>query len=232
MKYQVIVSDPPYGNFNDKLRMSNVKRGADDNYDGTMTTEEICNLPIKQITDENGCILALWVPSSLILDGIKIMQAYGFTIKQSYVWVKTKKNPLGDDMELIKRFFNKLGSWHWTISGSAVKQFLDNFSLNNIMSFGMGRLFRQSHEICLIGTNNNGIYKKLENHSQRSVCFAPNLKHSSKPEDLQNSLDIMFKGNKLELFARRKRDGWLCLGNELEPYEDIKVSLNKIINGH
>lgn len=232
MKYQVLAVDPPWS-FGDQLKMSSVKRGAASNY-GTMTIEEICALPIKQIIDPGGCVLALWVPSSMISDGLKIMQSWGFQQKQSYIWVKTKKNPLGDDMEAIKKFFNKLGAWNWTISGSAVKKFLDNFSLNNIMSFGMDRLFRQSHEICLIGTNTNGIYKKLENHSQRSVCFAPNLKHSAKPEDLQNSLDIMFPaGKKLEIFARRQREGWDCIGNQAPATmdQDIKVSLENLING-
>jgi len=97
----------------------------------------------------------------------------------------------------------------------------------------LGRLFRQSHEICLIGINNNKIYKKLQNKSQRSVCFAENIKHSAKPEYLQNSLDIMFPdANKIEIFARRQRPGWECIGNEAPGTmgEDIRVSLDKILN--
>jgi len=61
------------------------------------------------------------------------------------------------------------------------------------------------------------------------VSFAPNLRHSAKPEDLQDSLDIMFpKGNKLELFARRIRKDWVCLGDEICNGEDIRVSLAKL----
>ena len=96
------------------------------------------------------------------------------------------------------------------------------------LAFGMGRLFRQTHEICLIGTSNNKIYKLLENKSQRSVCFAENLKHSAKPEALQNSLEIMFpKAEKLEMFARRTRSGWTCLGNEIDG-QDIRDALIKL----
>ncbi len=94
----------------------------------------------------------------------------------------------------------------------------------------MGRLFRQTHEICLIGTNNNKIYKKLKNKSQRSVSFGENLKHSAKPEHLQNSLDEMFPGTeKLEMFARRHRKDWLCVGNEICNGEDIRDSLKNLI---
>jgi N6-adenosine-specific RNA methylase IME4 len=101
--------------------------------------------------------------------------------------------------------------------------------ISSILSFGMGRLFRQTHEICLIGTSNNKIYTKLANKSQRSVSFAPNLRHSAKPKDLQDSLEIMFpKANKIELFARRERKDWICLGNEILNGEDIRDSLKKL----
>ena len=98
-----------------------------------------------------------------------------------------------------------------------------------MLSFGMGRLFRQTHEICLIGINNTKIYKHLENKSQRSVCFKNNAGHSIKPESLQNSLDLMFpKANKLEMFARRKRENWTNIGHNVLDGEDIVISLQNL----
>jgi N6-adenosine-specific RNA methylase IME4 len=100
----------------------------------------------------------------------------------------------------------------------------------NMLGFGMGRLFRNCHEIALIGTNNNNIYKLLKNKSQRTVCFSANFKHSQKPEDLHNSLELMFpSANKIELFARRKKDGWVCLGNEIDG-KDLRLSMKEIID--
>src|SRR5690606_15124530 len=67
--------------------------------------------------------------------------------------------------------------------------------------------------------------------SQRSVHFGFNSKHSAKPEDLQDMLDKMFpNGNKLEMFARRQRPGWWCIGNEnlMTLNEDIAISLKKL----
>ena len=93
----------------------------------------------------------------------------------------------------------------------------------------MGRLFRQTHEICLIGVNNTKIYSSLENRSQRSVCFEENKGHSTKPEHLQNSLDLMFpKAQKLEMFARRNRKGWFAVGHGVSQGEDILSSLNNL----
>lgn len=242
-KFNIIVADPPYS-FKDTLSMSDVARGAKANYN-TMTISQIKQLPIKSIADPTGAILALWVPSSLLQEGLDIMKSWGFSHKQTYIWVKTKIDPLKDirsmffdswknDIKPLGSFTDK--SFKETISKSI--KLLDVFVkgaklIQDTLSFGMGRLFRQTHEICLIGTNNNGIYKKLQNKSQRSVSFAENLKHSAKPELLQNSLDIMFPSveNKIELFARRQRKGWCCLGNQspMTHGESIDISLKKVI---
>jgi N6-adenosine-specific RNA methylase IME4 len=233
-KFQVIVADPAWS-FKDSLKMSDVARGAAANYK-LMTISDIKQLPIKDYADPNGSVLALWVPSSLLQEGLDTMKAWGFKHKQTYVWVKTKKESLGT----LRKAFTKAVKNALKAGNYDAFQFPDIrdlfiksaslFSLTDMLSFGMGRLFRQTHEICLIGTNNNKIYKSLANKSQRSVSFGENLKHSSKPEHLQDSLEIMFpKGKKLEMFARRHRPGWTCIGNEICNDEDITVSLAKLI---
>jgi len=232
-KFSVIVADCPWS-FSDKLKMSDVARGASSNY-SVMSILDIKQLPIKDLTDLAGTVLALWVPSSLLQEGLDTMKAWGFAHKQTYVWVKTKKQPL----EKVQKIFSSLVSIANEMKTGSVSTFKDYkrilngtfmaFKLAQSLSFGMGRLFRQTHEICLIGTSNNKIYKSLQNKSQRSVSFAPNLKHSAKPEHLQDALELMFpEGNKLELFARRHRPGWTCLGNEVCGGEDIRVSLSKL----
>jgi N6-adenosine-specific RNA methylase IME4 len=235
-QFQIIVADPPWS-FSDSLTMSDVKRGAKANY-STMSIEDLKALPVKAISDPSGCLLALWVPSALLSSGLDLMQAWGFQQKQTYVWVKSKQEP-------FKNLLNKTAK---TILSDApiTKTTIRNAFLNtkeackthldDILQFGLGRLFRQTHEICLVGTNNNGVYQQLMNRSQRSVSFASNLKHSSKPETLQDSLEIMFPNKDikfLELFARRQRPQWVCLGNEAPKTkgEDIRVSLDKMING-
>lgn len=233
MKFQVIVADPPWS-FSDSLKMDDVARGAKANYN-TMTISQIRQLPIKNLISPSGSILALWVPSSLLQEGLDTMKDWGFTHKQTYVWVKTKKYSL---QELAKQFSKnvraalKAGKWD-AFQAPDIRKIFEKtskvFSLTEMLAFGMGRLFRQTHEICLIGTSSNKIYKSLKNKSQRSVCLAENLGHSSKPEDLQDSLELMFpRSKKLELFARRLRKGWVCLGNEVCNGEDITVSLAKL----
>jgi len=89
-KIKVLVSDPPW-DFGDSLTMSSVKRGAKSNYN-TLSIEELKNLPVKDIVDTNA-VIALWCPSSLIKEGIEVLEAWGFRFTQTHIWVKTKKHP-------------------------------------------------------------------------------------------------------------------------------------------
>ncbi len=241
MKFDVIIADFPY-NFSDRLSMSDVARGAAANYK-TMSKQDLLSLQLNDIASADGAILAMWVPSSMLQDGLDLMRNYGFQFKQTYIWVKNKKEPLKDlRLDLNKAVISAMNLGK--LPGNEIKKEIKNFALaisdrtksfifNDSLGFGLGRLFRQSHEICLLGINNTKIYKKLKNKSQRSVSFAENLKHSSKPENLQDSLDLMFPTcSKVELFARRQRPGFLCLGNEapMSFGENINVSLKKLKN--
>jgi N6-adenosine-specific RNA methylase IME4 len=171
-KFKVIVADCPWA-FNDKLKMSSVARGAEANYD-LLNIEDIKRIPVWNWVQDNS-ILALWVPSSLLQDGMDTMKAWGYNQKQIYTWVKTsKKGGLG---------------------------------------FGMGRYFRGCTEHALIGTKGKiGPLSK----SERNCDLHLSLPHSQKPETLQNQLEKMYpEGPYLELFARRQRPGWCCIGNEV-----------------
>jgi N6-adenosine-specific RNA methylase IME4 len=242
-KFSVIVADPPWS-FQDSLKMSDVKRGAKANYP-TMTMLQIKAMPVKSVCNPDGAVLCLWVPGSLLQEGLDTMKAWGFNHKQTYIWVKTKKSPTEflkkqilksskAAMKLIHYITTSAQKYSYPKEeiktyGDLISDKIKKFSLNDVLAFGMGRLFRQTHEICLIGVSGSKIYKQLENKSRRSVCLEENLRHSAKPENLQDSLELMFpKARKLELFARRIRPGWTCLGNEVCNGEDINVSISKL----
>lgn len=223
MKFNIIVIDPPFY-FNDKLSMSNVARGAEANYP-LLKEEDLLKLNIKQLSAENS-ILALWVPSSLLPLGLNLMKEWGFVHKQTYIWAKIKKDPLSS-------FKNKiLKSQNIDEIKETIKN-IDQNIFNNILSFGMGRTFRNCHEIALIGTKGK-ILQNLKNKSQRTMSFNINKRHSEKPEDLQNSLDLMFPSpdlKRIEIFARRKRENWTCIGFDAPDTlkQDIRISIQKLI---
>ena len=68
-----------------------------------------------------------------------------------------------------------------------------------------------------------GRYNVPQRHTE------PRGKHSAKPEQIACYIEQMFPhSKKIELFARRKREGWTCWGNELsdeEVYEPIRKLL-------
>lgn len=216
MKFKCIVADPPYS-FSDKLKMSDVKRSADSNYE-TLKLSDIKSLKINELAEDDA-FLALWVPSAMLEDGLEILKLWGFKYKQNCIWVKTKSEPLANLLKAIRRGDIK----YYT-------NIIKAFDLNETLNFKMGHFFRQTHEICLIGTRGK-VSKDLLNRSQRSVHLYPAMKHSKKPEQLQDMLDIMFKGNKLELFARRDRPNWICKGNECPSSlgEDIRDSIENLV---
>lgn len=187
MRFQIIVADPAWG-FDDNLKKMkrSVKRAASAQYK-VMTPAQIAAIPVADVADPMGCLLALWVPGSMLIHGLEVMRAWGFQHKQVFVWVKLKKGYREED------------DW------------------NESTRVGMGRLFRQSHEIALIGTSGKSVYPWLDDHAQRSVAFDLNAGHSTKPPTLQNRLDKMFPDtSRLELFARRQRKGWVTLGDAID----------------
>lgn len=85
MKFNVIVSDPPW-QFNDSLKMKDgVKRSAESQYKSIMTYEDIKNLPVNKISDDDWCLLCLWVPGALLIEGVETMKSWGFKYKQNFV---------------------------------------------------------------------------------------------------------------------------------------------------
>lgn len=58
----------------------------------------------------------------------------------------------------------------------------------------------------------------LADEAIRQTIFAPVGRHSAKPDEMQDRVDRMYPClRKLEMFARRRRPGWSCWGNEIDP---------------
>ena len=194
--FNLIVADPPWS-FDDTLKKmkAKTKRSAASQYN-LMSHAEVASIDVKSVTDPSWCVCVLWVPSTLVSHGLDVLASWGFSFKQTFVWVKIKND----------------------VTKTAKKSLKDteNIDPNELLAFGMGRLFRATHEIALVGTSGKP-YDNLQDRSQRSVMLEVNTSHSSKPETLQDRLEKMFPtAKKLEMFARRTRQGWTCLGNEID----------------
>lgn len=83
--------------------------------------------------------------------------------------------------------------------------------------FGMGRIVRGEHEVCLIGTRGRPDIRDhcIRDHCIRSTFTAPVGRHSEKPVAIYAIAERLCAGPYVEIFARQERPGWTCLGNEI-----------------
>lgn len=79
---------------------------------------------------------------------------------------------------------------------------------------GMGRTVRMSHEVALIGIRGQPM-KGRRFRSRRSVIFDRVGEHSEKPESFYKLVEETTEAPYVELFARRRRTGWVTLGDEV-----------------
>lgn len=103
-KYQVIYADPPW-----RYRQKNVQ-GAAENHYPTMSLEELCALPIKEIATPD-CTLFLWATLPQLPEAIHLIRAWGFSFKTAaFVWVKLNRK--------ANSLFMGLG--HWTRANAEI----------------------------------------------------------------------------------------------------------------
>lgn len=181
MLYQIIYADPPW-KFGDKT----VNRGhggrfesLDDYQYKTMDTEDICRLPVANLSAED-CALFIWSTDSHIPDCLNVIQSWGFTYKTiGFYWLKMDKDNL--------RPKSNIGKW--------TQKYI---------------------EPCLLGTKGR-MANYLQDRAVPQLIMNPRNQHSQKPAITREYIVRLFGGlPRIELFARRKVEGWDCWGNEVE----------------
>ena len=79
---------------------------------------------------------------------------------------------------------------------------------------GMGYYTRANTEPCLLAVRGN---MPVAVHDVLSLIVSPVREHSRKPDEQYGKIERLYPDvPKLELFARRPRDGWDVWGNEVE----------------
>lgn len=164
-KYKVIYADPPwqYGG------SMNITYGTADKHYPTMSLDDICNIPIKDITEINA-VLFLWATSPQLPEALTVISAWGFEYKASFVWDKIKHV--------------------------------------------MGHYNSVRHEFLLVATHGSCTPEVMKLYD--SVISEERSEHSAKPETFRQIIDTIYPyGNRIELFARKKTEGWDVYGNQV-----------------
>ncbi|MCK6418905.1 MAG: MT-A70 family methyltransferase [Alphaproteobacteria bacterium] len=88
-KFGTILADPPWQFTNRTGKVAPEHRRL--NRYNTMSLEEICSMPVKEIADTRSH-LYLWVPNALLKEGLAVMDAWGFQYKSNIIWQKIRKD--------------------------------------------------------------------------------------------------------------------------------------------
>ena len=88
-RYATIVADPPWRFQNSTGKVAPEHRRLL-RYP-TMELQEIMDMPIGRVAAARSH-LYLWVPNALMMEGLQVMKAWGFTYKSNIVWFKVRKD--------------------------------------------------------------------------------------------------------------------------------------------
>ena len=155
----------------------------------TMSAWEISRLPVECIAAPD-CALLMWAIWPRLGDAMDVMRAWGFEyLTCAFVWVKANKAEATGQLVMMEE--------------GAKSDF-----------FGMGMWTRSNTEFCLLGKKGK---PKRASASVRQMIYEPLGKHSEKPHETRRRIVQLFGDvPRIELFARRRHEGWAAWGNEVE----------------
>ena len=145
---------------------------------------------------------------TMSLDEIKALPIKNISEKNSILF-------LWATVPLLPEAFEVMESWGY--------RYKTMITWHKIMSLGMGYWFRGQTEHLLLGVKGNikAFRQQVPNFYQSKA-----LRHSEKPEYFRELIDKAIpESNRIELFARKKTEGWDVWGNEVE--SDINLEFLK-----
>jgi len=135
--------------------------------------------------------------STMSLEGICNLDIPNIALPDSvlFLWITSPLLPDG---------LTVMGRWGFTYKASFIWDKVQGFN---------GHYNDVRHELLLVGTKGTCLPEVSE--LLDSVIEIKKTNHSEKPERFPEIIDLLYpSGPRLELFARKQRKGWKCLGNE------------------
>ena len=126
---------------------------------------------------------------------------------------------------ILPKAFQVVNAWGFTYKTVAFT-WVKQDKLGMCICLGMGYWTRSNAEVCLLATKGN---PKRMNADIRQIVLSPRQEHSQKPSEVRERI-VRLLGDlpRIELFARRKVDGWDSIGFDIDGC-DIRESLDKLV---
>lgn len=132
--------------------------------------------------------------------------------ERAHLWMWSMNGTLETACRLIRAWgFERMNLVTWCKTSSHDKDV-----------FGMGVYMRLNTEQLLFATRGKPALRP-EKPWLGSSFRAPRLEHSVKPDKAYEIVEHVSPGPRLELFARREREGWTSWGNDVQPVNQLPL---------
>lgn len=211
--FDIIYADPPwrFATRSDKGRdrcpdgmvQKTTTRGAQrsniaERHYPTMSTEEICALPVKDMAAKDmaakDSVLLMWVIDPMLPQAMQVLDAWGFEFKTvGFYWAKLNK--AGDGFPMGTGYYTRANPEQcWLATrGKSLKRL------------------------------NGGVAKLIEADPGEKLIVSPRREHSRKPDEAYGRIDKLWGpdpiNRRVEMFARQAQPGWTAWGNQTEKFE-------------
>lgn len=159
---------------------------------------------------------------TMTLEDIKSLPVSKIADKDAVLFLWVTMPNLLEGLEVMK-------SWGFEYKTCAFNWFKLNRK-NDKLFTGLGYYTRANSELCLLGTKGKVLPRKSRSVHQviEEYQLATHIEeHSKKPDIVRDKIVELFGDlPRVELFARQKTEGWVCLGNEIDG-KDIREALKE-----
>lgn len=132
-----------------------------------------------------------------------------------FLWATWPTLPQAFDLICHWGFTYKTCAFDWMKADNTQPHFFEDEIQAQV---GMGYWTRANTEPCLLAVR--GRPKRI-NADVRMGIIAPRREHSRKPDGIHERIERLVAGPYCELFARQRRKGWDCWGNETDKFAEI-----------
>ena len=201
--YSVILADPPVPFEAWGKRPGGIDSRAAEAHYNTMSWEDLSALGplVQRVAAPNACLF-LWLCQPLLIETLRLVEAWGFQYKtKAFSWVKLTPQ---------RGMSFHVGMGYWTRANT-----------EDVLLCTQGAPQRLRKDVYQV------LASLMEAPDETPAVLAPVRRHSQKPEEVQDRVERLVAGPYLELFARRQRPGWTCLGNEIDG-SDIRDALRRL----
>jgi N6-adenosine-specific RNA methylase IME4 len=150
------------------------------------------------------------------IEDIKNMKIPAAKNSMLFLWSTAPK--LNEAMDVMS-------AWGFTYKTNAIWHKSFGYYNGQVCGTRLGFYFMNSHELILIGKRGN-IHCPSPKDRYKSVFEGKTKAHSQKPDIIYSIIEKMYpRASKIELFARRRREGWDAWGNQVS--NQIQTILTK-----